>query len=231
MRSPLPAGNVVHSSLSSLSSLRRGGPAGGKGSGGGRGLGEGVGGGGGELGGGGRGHFIHPAIHCTTTWCFALKGLRTTTKHHQMQKISKIMQHSKMQETGRSSVQKRGVVACSKYTSLQTSVFAMQISVNRKQVQAPRSELSTTLDDKRILLTFTFLLPSSPFPTFWTCHISGCPTPFLQTIKHPGAAFAFFWWRRKFEFGVSLPPDPGSVVVVDSTNRIAARCVVQTDSS
>ncbi len=32
---------------------------------------------GGGLGGGGRGHFIHIAIHCTTTWCFALKGLRT----------------------------------------------------------------------------------------------------------------------------------------------------------
>ncbi len=27
---------------------------------------------------GGRGHFIHPAIYCTTTWCFALKGLRTS---------------------------------------------------------------------------------------------------------------------------------------------------------
>ncbi len=28
-------------------------------------------------GGGGRGPFIYLAIHCTTTWCFALKGLRT----------------------------------------------------------------------------------------------------------------------------------------------------------
>ncbi len=28
-------------------------------------------------GGGGRGHFIHLAIYCITTWCFALKGLRT----------------------------------------------------------------------------------------------------------------------------------------------------------
>ncbi len=28
--------------------------------------------------GGGRGHFIQPAIYCTTTWCFTLKGLRTT---------------------------------------------------------------------------------------------------------------------------------------------------------
>ncbi len=26
---------------------------------------------------GGRGHFIHLAIYCTTTWCFAPKGLRT----------------------------------------------------------------------------------------------------------------------------------------------------------
>ncbi len=65
MRSPLPAGNVVDSSLSSLSSPW-GGPAGGRG-----GL-VGVGG----LGGGGRGHFIHPAMYCTSTWCFALKGLR-----------------------------------------------------------------------------------------------------------------------------------------------------------
>ncbi len=40
---------------------------------GGLGEGEGVGGGG-----GGRGHFIHLATYCTTTWCFALKGLRTT---------------------------------------------------------------------------------------------------------------------------------------------------------
>ncbi len=30
-------------------------------------------------GGGGRGHFIHLAMYCTTTWCFALKGLRTIT--------------------------------------------------------------------------------------------------------------------------------------------------------
>ncbi len=26
---------------------------------------------------GGRGHFIHLAMYCTTTWYFALKGLRT----------------------------------------------------------------------------------------------------------------------------------------------------------
>ena len=45
----------------------------GRGSGGGRGLGEGEGG----L--GARGHFHPPAIYCTTTWCFALKGLRTRT--------------------------------------------------------------------------------------------------------------------------------------------------------
>ncbi len=36
------------------------------------GFGQGVGGGG-----GGRGHFHPPAIYCTTTWCFALNGLRT----------------------------------------------------------------------------------------------------------------------------------------------------------
>ena len=84
------AGHVVDSSLSSLSSTSHvgrlqggggstrgeGGPAGGSGGGGGGGWGgEGVGGGG-----GGRGHFIHLAIHCTTTWCFALKGLRTITR-------------------------------------------------------------------------------------------------------------------------------------------------------
>ncbi len=44
-----------------------------QGEGGGEGEGEGV------EGGGGRGHSIHLAIYCTTTWCFALKGLRTTT--------------------------------------------------------------------------------------------------------------------------------------------------------
>ncbi len=32
----------------------------------------------GQGGEGGRGYFIHLAINCTTTWCFALKGLRTT---------------------------------------------------------------------------------------------------------------------------------------------------------
>ncbi len=57
------AGNVVDSSLSSLSSPQ-----------GGVHWGEGRGGGWGE----GRGHFIHLAIHCTPTWSFALKGLRTT---------------------------------------------------------------------------------------------------------------------------------------------------------
>ncbi len=64
VRSPLPAGNVVDSSLSSLSSL------------GGGGVRQGEGGWG-----GGGGHFIHPAIYCTITWCFALKGLRTITIH------------------------------------------------------------------------------------------------------------------------------------------------------
>ncbi len=34
----------------------------------------------GGLGGGGRGHFYPAAIYCTTTWCFALKGLRTSTR-------------------------------------------------------------------------------------------------------------------------------------------------------
>ncbi len=68
------AGDVVNSSLSSLSSLwgvqwGEGGLVGG----------GGLAGGGGGGGGGGRGHFIHPAIYCTTTWSFALKGLRTMT--------------------------------------------------------------------------------------------------------------------------------------------------------
>ena len=35
-------------------------------------------GGGGLAMGGGRGHFSPAAIYCTATWCFALKGLRTT---------------------------------------------------------------------------------------------------------------------------------------------------------
>ncbi len=79
VRSPF-AGNVIDSSLSSLSSPWGGGSdgggglVGGRGSSGGKGLEERVGG---RV--GGRGHFIHPAIHCTTTWCFALKGLRTIT--------------------------------------------------------------------------------------------------------------------------------------------------------
>ncbi len=38
---------------------------------------RGVGEGRGVEGEGGRGHFIHLATHCTTTWCFAQKGLRT----------------------------------------------------------------------------------------------------------------------------------------------------------
>ncbi len=66
------AGNVADSSLSSLSST--GGP-GARGFGG-RGLERGTG----AKGGGGRGHFIHLAIYCTTTWCFTLKGLRTTSE-------------------------------------------------------------------------------------------------------------------------------------------------------
>ncbi len=41
------------------------------------GWGEGVREGEGAKGGGGRAYFIHPAIYCTTTWCYALKGLRT----------------------------------------------------------------------------------------------------------------------------------------------------------
>ncbi len=43
-------------------------------------VGEGFGGGEGVKGGGGRGCFIHLAIYCTTTWCFALKGLRTMNR-------------------------------------------------------------------------------------------------------------------------------------------------------
>ncbi len=43
--------------------MGEGGPAGGGGSGGGR----------------GRGYFSPAAIYCIATWCFALKGLRTTT--------------------------------------------------------------------------------------------------------------------------------------------------------
>ncbi len=72
------AGNVIDSSLSSLSGKGggwwgEGGLVEGRGGWWGRG-GEGEGG---WRGVGGRGHFICPAINCTTTWCFALKGLRT----------------------------------------------------------------------------------------------------------------------------------------------------------
>ncbi len=37
----------------------------------------------GLVGGGGRGHFSPAAIYCITTWCFALKGLRTMRVRHQ----------------------------------------------------------------------------------------------------------------------------------------------------
>ncbi len=57
------AGNVIDSSLSPLSSTSHAGWRGGV-----------------QVGGGGREHFIHLAMYCTTTWCFALKGLRTTTR-------------------------------------------------------------------------------------------------------------------------------------------------------
>ncbi len=74
---PHGIGNVINSSLfinsslSSLSSTRHAVCRGGSGRV--RGVGE-------E--GGGRGHFIPPATYCTTTWCFALKGLRTMTANN-----------------------------------------------------------------------------------------------------------------------------------------------------
>ena len=76
VQSPLPAGNVIDSSSSSLSSPRRGG----RGVHGGVWQGRGglVGGGGSGRGGGGRGHFIQAAIYCIITWCFAQKGLCTS---------------------------------------------------------------------------------------------------------------------------------------------------------
>ncbi len=42
-------------------------------------------------GGGGRGYFIHLAIYCTTTWCFALKGLRTMMRS---QVVNELLQFS-----------------------------------------------------------------------------------------------------------------------------------------
>ncbi len=81
---PCGVSNVVNSSLfinSSLSYLSstshtvlrgEGSGHGGEAWVGGGGLGEGRG-----LGGGDRGHFHPPAMYCTTTWCFALKRLRT----------------------------------------------------------------------------------------------------------------------------------------------------------
>ncbi len=47
---------------------------------------------GGSVHGGGRGHFGPAAIYCITTWCFGLKGLRTTrTKRHWQDKGPKSM--------------------------------------------------------------------------------------------------------------------------------------------
>ncbi len=40
-------------------------------------------------GGGDGGHFIHPAIYCTTTWCFTLKGLHTINTCSRYVKIKK----------------------------------------------------------------------------------------------------------------------------------------------
>ncbi len=71
--------NVIDSSLSSSSLSSGGGGPGAGGSGGGRVQARGGGwGGGGRSGGRGQGTFHPPChTHCTTTWCFALKGLRT----------------------------------------------------------------------------------------------------------------------------------------------------------
>ncbi len=66
------AGTVMSSILPCPPCLGAGGSGRGRGSSGGRGRG-----GGWRRGEEGRGHFIHLAIYCTTTWCFALKGLRT----------------------------------------------------------------------------------------------------------------------------------------------------------
>ncbi len=78
VRSPLP---VMSPILPCPPCLPQGGGVWGQGvqGQGGPGGGRGVGGGGWGRGfrGRGRGHFIHLAIYCTTTWCFALKGLRT----------------------------------------------------------------------------------------------------------------------------------------------------------
>ncbi len=52
--------------------------------GGGRGSGRGEGKRGSGRGRGGWGHFSPAAIYCTTTWCFALKGLRTTTSSEKL---------------------------------------------------------------------------------------------------------------------------------------------------
>ncbi len=78
VRSPLPVLLVFHKSCKHISSFivqiqqqqssNRGAPGGG----GPRPGGEGVP--------GGRGHFIQLAIYCTTTWCFAPKGLRTINR-------------------------------------------------------------------------------------------------------------------------------------------------------
>ncbi len=69
VRSPLPVMSLILPCPPCLLHAGGGGfPGSRRGSGWGRGI---------EGGGGGRGYFIHLGIYCTTTWCFALKGLRT----------------------------------------------------------------------------------------------------------------------------------------------------------
>ena len=126
VRSPLPAGNVIDSSLSSLPSPR----------GGGSGRGE-----------GGRGHFIQPAIYCTTTWCFALKGLRTTRLVH-LGEISRLCRCTK----GRMDYSLVRPIRCEKlptsgrWVYIPATQHLVQCVTHSKVPRAPR-EVSGNLED------------------------------------------------------------------------------------
>ncbi len=46
----------------------------------------------------GRGHFIHLAIYCTATWCFVLKGLRTTMHQSESSVFSILLEYARLYE-------------------------------------------------------------------------------------------------------------------------------------
>ncbi len=123
------AGYVVDSSLSSLPSLW--------GSGGGGGLVGERGWGRGRR--GGRGYFIHLAIYCTTTWCFALKGLRTTNNRKVCYQIHTSVFSSRFGQLEQTSLKPRSQPAGSQ-SNLTSCVRWLLVSLPR----------STTADSKGV---------------------------------------------------------------------------------